>query len=140
MKKLTLLIMAIVFAGLAKAEDGHQLWLRQKQVNKAVVKGPECLAAQELRAYSNRDVELKLDAAMEQDAYSIEGNTITAKNGIGLLYGAYALLRGETSGSKPYYKLRILNHWDNLDGSIERGYAGKSIFWPTDNPESPVRT
>lgn len=135
MKKLTLLIMAIVFAGLAKAEDGHQLWLRQKQVNKAVVKGPECLAAQELRAYSNRDVELKLDAAMEQDAYSIEGNTITAKNGIGLLYGAYALLRGETSGSKPYYKLRILNHWDNLDGSIERGYAGKSIFWPTDNGE-----
>ena len=135
MKKLTLLIMAIVFAGLAKAEDGHQLWLRQKQVNKAVVKGPECLAAQELRAYSNRDVELKLDAAMEQDAYSIKGNTITAKNGIGLLYGAYALLRGETSGSKPYYKLRILNHWDNLDGSIERGYAGKSIFWPTDNGE-----
>ena len=121
--------MAIVFAGLAKAEDGHQLWLRQKQVNKAVVKGPECIAAQELRTYSNRDVELKLDAAMEQDAYRINGNTITAKNEIGLLYGAYALLRGETSGSKPYYKLRILNHWDNLNGTIERGYAGKSIFW-----------
>ena len=129
MKKLTLLLISIVFAGLAKAEDGHQLWLRQKQVNKAVVKGPECIAAQELRTYSNRDVELKLDAAMEQDAYRINGNTITAKNEIGLLYGAYALLRGETSGSKPYYKLRILNHWDNLNGTIERGYAGKSIFW-----------
>lgn len=129
MKKLTLLLISIVFAGLVKAEDGHQLWLRQKQVNKAVVKGPECIAAQELRTYSNRDVELKLDAAMEQDAYRINGNTITAKNEIGLLYGAYALLRGETSGSKPYYKLRILNHWDNLNGTIERGYAGKSIFW-----------
>ena len=129
MKKLTLLLISIVFAGLAKAEDGHQLWLRQKQVNKAVVKGPECIAAQELRTYSNRDVELKLDAAMEQDAYRINGNTITAKNEIGLLYGAYALLRGETSGSKPYYKLRILNHWDNLNGTIERGYAGLSIFW-----------
>ena len=129
MKKLTLLLISIVFAGLAKAEDGHQLWLRQKQVNKAVVKGPECIAAQELRTYSNRDVELKLDAAMEQDAYRINGNTITAKNEIGLLYGAYALLRGETTGSKPYYKLRILNHWDNLNGTIERGYAGKSIFW-----------
>ena len=129
MNKLTLLLISIVFAGLAKAEDGHQLWLRQKQVNKAVVKGPECIAAQELRTYSNRDVELKLDAAMEQDAYRINGNTITAKNEIGLLYGAYALLRGETSGSKPYYKLRILNHWDNLNGTIERGYAGKSIFW-----------
>ena len=129
MKKLTLLLISIVFAGLAKAEDGHQLWLRQKQVNKAVVKGPECIAAQELRTYSNRDVELKLDAAMEQDAYRINGNTITAKNEIGLLYGAYALLRGETTGSKPYYKLRILNHWDNLNGTIERGYAGLSIFW-----------
>jgi len=31
---------------------------------------------------------------------------------------------------KPAYDLRLLNHWDNMDGSIERGYAGKSIFWP----------
>lgn len=29
---------------------------------------------------------------------------------------------------KPQFKLRLLNHWDNLDGSIERGYAGNSIF------------
>ena len=134
MKKLSLLIMAMVFAAMAKAEDGHQLWLRQTPVNKAVVTGPECIAAQELRTYSNRDVELKLDAAMEQDAYSINGNTITAKNQIGLLYGAYAYLRGETTGSKPYYKLRILNHWDNLNGTIERGYAGLSIFWSPDQP------
>ena len=133
MKKIALLIMAVVFAGLAKAEDGHQLWLRQKQVDKAVVKGPECLAAEELRAYSNRDVELKLDASMEQDAYSIADGVITARNETGLLYGAYAFLRGENTGSKPFYKLRILNHWDNLDGSIERGYAGKSIFW-SDGP------
>ena len=129
MKKLSLLIMAIVFAGMAKAEDGHQLWLRQAPVNKAIVKGPECIAAQELRTYSKNDVTLKLDAAMEDDAYRIEGNTITAKNEIGLLYGAYAFLRGETTGSKPFYKLRILNHWDNLNGTIERGYAGLSIFW-----------
>ena len=48
---------------------------------------------------------------------------------MGLLYGRYAFLRGEQGESHPYYKLRILNHWDNIDGSIERGYAGKSIFW-----------
>ena len=30
---------------------------------------------------------------------------------------------------EPYAPIRILNHWDNLDGTIERGYAGKSIFW-----------
>ena len=141
MKKLALLLMAIVFAGMAKAEDGHQLWLRLKPVNKATVKGPECVAAQELRTYSNRDVELKLDASMEQDAYRINGGIITAKNEIGLLYGAYAMLSNQAGGlqirqntiEKPYYKLRILNHWDNLDGSIERGYAGNSIFWNLDD-------
>jgi alpha-glucuronidase len=129
MKKLLLLVMAMVFAGMAKAEDGHQLWLRYQPTNKAKVTGPECVAAQELRTYSQKDVTLKLDATMEQDAYSISNSVITAKNEIGLLYGAYAWLRGETTGSKPFYKLRILNHWDNLNGSIERGYAGLSIFW-----------
>ena len=121
--------MALVFAGMAKAEDGHQLWLRQQPINKAKVTGPECIAAQELRAYSKQDVTLKLDASMKHDAYSINNGVITAKNEIGLLYGAYALLRGETTGSEPFYKLRILNHWDNLNGTIERGYAGLSIFW-----------
>ena len=129
--------MALVFAGMAKAEDGHQLWLRQQPINKAKVSGPECIAAQELRTYSTQNVTLKIDATMEQDAYCIKVNTeqgkvnsvISAKNEIGLLYGAYALLRGETTGSEPFYKLRILNHWDNLNGTIERGYAGLSIFW-----------
>ena len=129
--------MALVFAGMAKAEDGHQLWLRYQPINKAKVTGPECIAAQELRAYSTQNVTLKIDATMEQDAYCIKVNSeqgkvnsvISAKNEIGLLYGAYALLRGETTGSEPFYKLRILNHWDNLNGTIERGYAGLSIFW-----------
>lgn len=129
MKRLTLFVFVMLFAGLAKAEDGHQLWLRYQPVNKAQVTGPDCIAAQELRTYSQNDVTLKLDPAMEQDAYSISNGVITAKDEIGLLYGAYAYLRGETTGSKPFYKLRILNHWDNLNGSIERGYAGKSIFW-----------
>ena len=122
-------MLALVFAGVAKAEDGHQLWLRQQPVNKAVVNGPACLAAQELRTYSERDVNLQLDATMAPDAYRISGNTITAKDATGLLYGAYAWLRGERTGSQPFYRLRILNHWDNLDGSIERGYAGLRIFW-----------
>ena len=129
MKKLLLLTLAFVFAGMAKAEDGHKLWLRQTPVNKAVVTGPECIAAQELRTYSNHDVTLKIDASLQDDEYRIADGVISAKNEIGLLYGAYAYLRGETTGSKPFYKLRILNHWDNLNGTIERGYAGLSIFW-----------
>ena len=113
-----------------KAEDGHQLWLRYQPVNQAKVTGPECLAAQELRTFfQGESATLVIDPTMEDDAYRIEGSTITAKNEIGLLYGAYALLRGETTGSKPFFKLRLLNHWDNLNGTIERGYAGLSIFW-----------
>ena len=149
MKRLTLLILAMVFVGLAKAEDGHQLWLRYQPVNTAKVTGPECVAAQELRTYSTQDVELRIDPAMEEEAYKIEVKcgegpcVITAKDEIGLLYGAYSFLRqknrldnkdrrtGEEgiTVSRPYYRLRILNHWDNLNGTIERGYAGLSIFW-----------
>ena len=112
------------------AEDGSRLWLRYDTLNTASVEGPECIAAQELRLfYGGKQVKLVLNPAFEADAYSIAGETITAKNETGLLYGAYALLRGESGLQKPCFKLRILNHWDNLDGSIERGYAGESIFW-----------
>ena len=129
MKKLSLLILMIAFAGIAKAEDGHKLWLRNEYNGNAVVKGPRCKAAEELVYFSKDNVELLLDSKMDDEEYRIDGNKIYAKGEIGLLYGAYAYLRGERTGSKPFYKLRILNHWDNLNGTIERGYAGLSIFW-----------
>ena len=56
----------------------------------------------------------------------------------GALYGVFSLLRRialqqpiDSLGvrEEPFAPIRILNHWDNLDGTIERGYAGKSIFW-----------
>ena len=59
----------------------------------------------------------------------------------GLLYGVFSLLRllqtetvveGILKIENPENQLRFINHWDNIDGSIERGYAGKSIFF-TDN-------
>ena len=130
MKKIALLIAAVVYAMTMKAEDGNRLWLRYDKVQKACVTGVECIAAEELRNYYDGErVNLVVDTTMAQDAYRIEGNSITAKNEIGLLYGAYAMLRGEKGYSAPQWNLRILNHWDNLDGSIERGYAGQSIFW-----------
>lgn len=123
---MTILTLALT----AKAEDGHQLWLRYQPVNKAQVSGPECLAVEELRTfYPGEKATLTIDPTMPEEAYRISGNAIAAKDEKGLLYGAYALLRGEQGTSAPYFKLRILNHWDNLDGSIERGYAGRSIFW-----------
>ncbi len=63
---------------------------------------------------------------------------ITANSGKGILYGVFhylRLLKTETIEwqelnvvQKPDYQKRILNHWDNLDGSVERGYAGRSIW------------
>jgi len=134
MKKTTILLMALAIVLMTKAENGHNLWLRNTPVNKAKVEGPACLAAEKLHTYyQGQQVSLALDPTMVEDAYRISGSTITAKSEIGLLYGAFALLRGEQGYSAPYFKYRILNHWDNLDGSIERGYAGRSIFWDIEN-------
>jgi len=118
----------------ATAEDGSKLWLRYQTTHTAKVTGHECKAAEILRDhYDGAQVCLRIDDAMPQDSYRIEGShddiTISASTQHGLLYGAFALLRNEDGYSAPYYDLRILNHWDNLDGSIERGYAGESIFW-----------
>ncbi len=64
--------------------------------------------------------------------------TVIAANGeIGALYGAFHFLRllqtqqpitNLNIVQKPRLQLRMLNHWDNLDGSIERGYAGRSLW------------
>ena len=129
-----LLVLAACVA--MRAEDGHQLWLRYQPVNKCKVvtdfNSPTIdIIRQELATYYRSDaIALKLDATMPaDDGYRFDGSTLTARNEAGLLYGAYALLRGDTQvESHPAYGLRLLNHWDNLDGSIERGYAGGSIF------------
>jgi alpha-glucuronidase len=63
---------------------------------------------------------------------------VTAENDRGVLYGAFALLRKIALSEPiadldqkqtPYAPVRWVNQWDNLDGSIERGYGGRSIFW-----------
>lgn len=72
---------------------------------------------------------------LKEGGFIIENNSIEAGSESGLLYGAYELLRRQRSGlsarlrSNPSYSFRILNHWDNLNGTVERGYAGRSIFW-----------
>ena len=108
-RSFTLLLILALTAVMSYAEDGSRLWLRGEM---------------------SKDITQKIDPNMpDDDGYRISGSTITARTEMGLLYGRYAYLRGEQGESHPFYKLRILNHWDNLDGSIERGYAGKSIFW-----------
>ena len=138
MKRIILFLLAIVSCLGMKAEDGSRLWLRYDKVQNAQVSGPECRAAEELRNYYNGDkATLVIDPTIANDeGYRISGSTVSAKTEMGLLYGAYALLRGEQGASAPNYKLRILNHWDNLDSSIERGYAGLSIFWALEDPKT----
>jgi len=62
---------------------------------------------------------------------------ITANTAVGLLYGIFHFLRQLQMQKslheinmieKPKIQFRLLNHWDNLDGSVERGYAGKSLW------------
>ncbi|HWD20925.1 MAG TPA: alpha-glucuronidase family glycosyl hydrolase [Verrucomicrobiae bacterium] len=64
------------------------------------------------------------------------------RNERGVLNGVFALLRKIALGELlddlnvaeiPANALRIVNHWDNLNGTIERGYGGRSIFWENDH-------
>jgi len=90
--------------------------------------------------------EWRLDANLPADGFWLktiaEGRVrytvVAASNDRGLLYGAFELLRKISTGEpftnldeheEPYAPVRWVNHWDNLDGSIERGYGGRSIFW-----------
>jgi alpha-glucuronidase len=138
MKKLLSIILvlsAVLYTAPVKADDGSRLWLRYDTLNTAKVKGPQCQASRVLTMYyTGNEVTLSFVNSMpEGDGYLIdktsEGARIQARTEWGLLYGAFALLRGETGASAPCFSIRLLNHWDNLDSSIERGYAGKSIFW-----------
>lgn len=70
---------------------------------------------------------------------------LTSASTQGLLYATYDLLRHKACGEpvecinkveKPTYALRVLNHWDNLNGTIERGYAGNSLWKWEEMPQT----
>ena len=168
MKKYLILLFTVLTSLHVSAQsDGSQLWLGKQYANSCQVisqlpdDATAKIAKQELENnWRGKNVELKIDKALNLgEGYNIyarpaqQGDniqyeaTITASNPIGLLYGAYELIRLQNTDTyntgsgnqqnfgkaideteKPQVGLRILNHWDNLDGSIERGYAGKSIF------------
>ena len=144
MKKTILLLIAFAICCTTNAEDGHNLWLRYETLNKAHVIAPKGgktmqIAIDELTKYWNgKDIKLVIDKKLKNDdGFIYDGDSICSHSEIGLLYGVYEALREQqlTTNSNlggysaPKYSRRILNHWDNLDGSIERGYAGNSIFF-----------
>lgn len=168
MKKYLILLFTVLTSLHVSAQsDGSQLWLGKQYANSCQVisqlpdDATAKIAKQELENnWRGKNVELKIDKSLNLgEGYNIyarpaqQGDniqyeaTITASNPIGLLYGAYELIRLQNTDAyntgsgnqqnfskaideteKPQVGLRILNHWDNLDGCIERGYAGKSIF------------
>jgi len=88
-------------------------------------------------------INLSISNNLQPEAYTITGSlesiNVTGGDESGLLYGVYGLLSRLSQGAtrfdvndKPAAKKRILNHWDNIDGSIERGYSGKSLFFKDD--------
>jgi alpha-glucuronidase len=135
------------------AEDGSRLWLRFSETNAQanVTISPRNnrhastnIARQELTDHWQRQpIELRLDRRLNnlKDGYQIKGNrdriTVSASQEVGLLYGAYHLLRLQETKADisnlditeiPSFDVRILNHWDNLNRTIERGYAGHSLW------------
>lgn len=151
MKKYLILSLAFAFALTTKAQfffqktsDGSMLWLNKQCYNTCLVKGKTdkdatlSIAKDELtKYYKGKEVSIRIDPLLNLgEGYMLTDSSIIASSSIGILYGAYDLLRLQETGNlshlskteKPAVNLRILNHWDNLDGSIERGYAGKSIW------------
>ena len=86
---------------------------------------------------SREQIRLVPEGAGEGYAIAREEDSLVIKGGeAGILYGVYQALSAIARGqdpvmpeTAPHYPLRMLNHWDNMDGSIERGYAGRSFFF-----------
>ncbi|MEO5944496.1 MAG: alpha-glucuronidase [Ferruginibacter sp.] len=151
-KKICCLFIVMVSVLQLSAEDGHGLWLRNKKALPVTVicaKNSATLniAKQELQQGWQGDAGAKItliikkDKNITTDGFKISPSGIQANTELGVLYGVYEMLRRQQTGeiikeeiSNPSYTNRMLNHWDNLDGSIERGYAGNSIFWRKNDP------
>jgi alpha-glucuronidase len=137
----------IITAPYLYAENGHNLWLWNEGVRSVHVvcklnTSTLNIAKQELKkGWIGKEgatvvLSMKKDKTIKGDGFRLTMNSVQANTEPGILYGVYELLRRQHTGqifyedlSNPSYERRILNQWDNLDGSIERGYAGQSIFW-----------
>ena len=121
-----------------KNQDGSDLWLAAGRPYQEVLSS----------------VETAVNPALPAEGYHIYDKDgvrhIDAGSEAGLRYGVYALQRAEVLGEArpgmdlqeaPAYDLRLLNHWDNLDDSVERGYAGGSMWeWTSPSiPEARIR-
>lgn len=134
----------------ANAENGNELWLRDSHGNQTDITSTQNTetiqtAIQELRnTWKGNPIILSVhkNKNLKDEGYAISKRNgkiqISSPTDKGILYGTYHLLRLQATNTdidsklpiteNPAYDLRILNHWDNLDGTIERGYAGRSLW------------
>ena len=118
-----------------------KLWLNQlTEAVPSSLKTPEEAARFELESALPG---VKVDLERQDDlgeGFRLEtradGSVLLSGGAAGLLYGAYRLILDRLCGeapaslsSSPRYALRMLNCWDNADGSVERGYSGNSLFF-----------
>ena len=126
------------------SRDINQM-LGKKLAQQIAIRGNDLILGT-TESLKGRIPELHHPRVLEKDGYFLTwvriGGTdslvITALNDRGVLYGAFALLRKIARGESlrdlneeqnPYAPVRWVNQWDNLDGRIERGYGGPSIFF-----------
>ena len=139
-----------------RADNGSLLWLKQPISTTSSITTKErmtptlAIAVQELKDYwTGAPIKLikQKNKQLNKEGFKIITQpqlTIISPSDIGLLYGAYYLLRNQAMGStiqnqvieNPFYERRMLNHWDNLDRTVERGYAGASLWEWDELPDS----
>lgn len=156
MRNIILTFLLLLPVALATADDSSGLWLpRDTSAGGQVITKRHSptvdIAVKELQAsWRGLPVELQLKEEKQttREGFSIRVSadkiTATSPSDAGLLYATYHLLREQsigrevthdTIGVNPAYRLRILNHWDNLDRTVERGYAGQSLWNWDELPE-----
>lgn len=116
-------------------EDGTGLWF--------TVSGKEDITLDTPLSGIEEIIDPRLGAEEFRIFDSLDARYIASGSRRGIMYGAYALQRAKTLGEadgkgldiheSPAYELRMLDHWDNLDDTVERGYAGHSMWeWTSD--------
>lgn len=118
-------------------KDGHDLWLGDIR---AVTAAPNSVLLDQYDPeLGDEGFRIRMN---EKKEYEVQANT-----GAGLMYGTYHLKRlidcGEMDPAKeivevPAFRYRVLNHWDNPNGTVERGYAGRSL-WKWDELPGKIR-
>lgn len=142
----------LFFGSSVKADDGYRLWLRYDQIPtriKSIEVEGKSATFDVIRGELSRIVDssgkysvvVRKQRQIGPEGFRIRAVgsvvVITAGSDIGALYGTFHFLRLLQTNQlidrlhideNPRFKLRLLNHWDNLDRTIERGYAGSSLW------------